>query len=248
MSVAMKFDVQSTLELRWATTDKAIIQQGVSFLAFEEQLPAEKQLKDLSPLFFTGLITAAQDAAAGAGAGEADRARAAEVVRQADEQLRPLLDKVILRLKNRHADNLAELEQWGLKTKIGTRGVTVNQPKNVTDWRAFLLAYVAKESSQPAATQISDPPLSRLAAIAAALQENQAVRTKQTHQRLRGVAARATAVQTLLDALQAAAAVLIVTRFGGQITRDLQQWGYELVAKTAPPQEEPATPEEPANP
>ena len=165
MSVAMKFDVQSTLELRWAATDEAIIQQGVSFLAFEEQQPAEKQLKDLSPLFFKGLIKAAQDAAAEARAGEADRARAAEIVRQADGQLRPLLDKVILRLKNRHADNLAELEQWGLETQTGAYSVTVTKPNNAGARRAFLLAYVAKESGQPANTQITDPPLSQLTAL-----------------------------------------------------------------------------------
>jgi len=52
------------------------------------------------------------------------------------------------------------------------------------------------------------------------------------------------------SALPAAAAVLIVTRFGGQVTFDLQQWGYDVVAKTAPapkPIETPA-PTEPANP
>ena len=48
MSVAMRFDVQSTLELRWPATDESIIQQGVSFWAFEEQQPAEQRLTDLS--------------------------------------------------------------------------------------------------------------------------------------------------------------------------------------------------------
>ncbi len=176
-------------------------------------------------------------------------ARAAELVRQADEQLRPLMEKVILRLKNRHADNLAELEAHGLKTKVGARGVTVTKPKNTADWRAFCLAYVDKESALPAASQITDPPLSQLTAIAQVLRDNQAARTTQTTRRQMSVATRTAAAQTLLDALQAAA-VLIVLRFGGQVTFDLQQWGYDVVAKTAPapkPIEEP-TPTEPTNP
>ena len=132
-----------------------------------------------------------------------------------------------------------------LKAKTGPPAWTINHPKNVTDGRTFLRAYVVKGPGPPSVTQITDPPLSQLAAIAAALQENQAVRTKQATQRLRGVATRTAAAQTLLDALQAAAAVLIVTRFAGQLTRDLQQWVFEIVAKTPPA---PAAPAKPANP
>ncbi len=118
MSAAMKFDVQSALELRWAATDEAIINNGLALIAFEEQRPAAEQLKDLPASFFKALVKAAQDAATEARAGEAQRARAAEAVRQADEQLRPLADKVILHLKSRQANNLAELELWGLKTTV----------------------------------------------------------------------------------------------------------------------------------
>lgn len=250
MSGTMKFDAQSELELRWATTDEAIIKHGATFLAFEEQRPASEQLKDLSPTFFTRLVDGAREAANEAGLGEAERARAAERVRQADEQLRPLMEKVILRLKNRHADNLAELEAHGLKTKAGARGVTVTKPKNTADWRAFCLAYVDSESALPAASQITDPPLSQLTAIAQVLRDNQAARTTQTTRRQISVATRTAAAQTLLDALQAAAAVLIVTRLGGQITYALRDWGYEVVGKTGPapkPLEAP-TPPEPTNP
>ncbi len=48
--------------------------------------------------------------------------------------------------------------------------------------------------------------------------------------------------------LQATAAVLIVTCFDGKVTLDLQQWGYEVVAKNASAEkaEEPEMPENPA--
>jgi hypothetical protein len=158
------------------------------------------------------------------------------------EQARPLLEKVILHLKSRHADNLAELEQWGLGTKNGSRGVSVLKPRTETEWRNFLLAYVAKEAALPAAQQMTDPPLSQLQGLADTVQQNRSDRTEQTVRRLRNVATRTSASQQLLDALQAAAAVLIVTRYDYKVTRDLQTWGFNLVAKTAPV-ENPAPPE-----
>ena len=239
MSGTMKFDVQSTLELRWAATDEGIIKHGQTFLAFEQQRPVAEQLKDLSPTFFTQLVDAAQEATTEAGLGEAARAHAAELVRQVDAQLPALVDKTLMQLKLHYASNLADLELHGLKTTTGPRGVSVQKPRDVAGRRAFCLAYVEREASLPADQQITDPPLSQMTAIAAILRENQTARTEQTNRRQRNVATRSAAAQTLLDALQAAAAVLIVTRFDGQITRDLQQWGYDVVAKTAPAQEPP---------
>ena len=122
MSGTMKFDVQSALELRWGNTDKAIIKHGATFLAFEAQRPVAEQLKDLSPTFFTRLVDAAREAAAEAGLGEAERARAAERVRQIDAQLPALVDKILMQLKLHYAGNLADLELHGLKTTTGPRG------------------------------------------------------------------------------------------------------------------------------
>jgi hypothetical protein len=245
MSVSMKFDVQSDLELRWTLNDAETIQLGEAFLAHESALPELQQLKDLPPGFFVPLISRAKTAAAEASAGEAQRAQAAEAVRQAMEQAQPLLDKVILHLKSRHANNLAELEQWGLKTKPGARGVSVTKPNNDSARRDFLLAYVTKEATLPPAQQIADPPLSELQALAETVQQNRADRTEQANRRLLNVANRTAASQHLLDALQAAAAILIVKCFNGQVTRDLQAWGFNLVAKnggneTPPPAETPA--------
>ncbi|MFN8597773.1 MAG: hypothetical protein U0559_16520 [Anaerolineae bacterium] len=249
MSGTMKFDFQSALELRWGTTDEAIIKHGQAFLAFEASRPVSEQLKDLSPAFFTTLVDAAQEAATEAGLGEAARAHAAEAVRQIDAQLPALVDKIIMQLKLHYASNLADLKLYGLETNVGPRGIVVKKPKNPTDRRAFCLAYVEQETSLPTAQQITDPPLSQLTAIADILRQNQTARTAQTTRRQINVATRTAASQTLLDALQAAAAVLIVLRFGGKVTFDLQQWGYDVVAKTAPqPKPIEPTPTEPTNP
>ncbi|HTP07933.1 MAG TPA: hypothetical protein VMP08_06765 [Anaerolineae bacterium] len=245
MPTTMKFDPQGNLDLNWPSSDQDIIDLGAAFTAYEEQLLPAQQLKDLSNVFFKGLLQAAQVAAAEARAGEAARAQSAEVVRQAMEQARPLLDKIVLHLKSRHADNLAELEQWGLETKRNAHGVSVTKPNNDTTRRTFLLAYVNKEAALPVTEQITDPPLSQMQALADTLSQNRSDRTEQTTRRLRNVATRTNASQQLLDALQAAAAVLIVTRFNRQVTRDLQAWGFNVVAK-ATPGEKPVPPVEPA--
>ncbi|CAG0937764.1 hypothetical protein TFLX_06719 [Thermoflexales bacterium] len=141
------------------------------------------------------------------------------------------MQRLGLHLKSRHAANLAALEQWGLKTKNGTRGISVLKPRNLEQWRNFLLAYVAQEATLPAAQQITEPPLSELQALAEVVKQNRADRAEQTTRRLRNVATRTAASQQLLDALQAAAAVLIVMCYEGQVTRDLQPWGFNLVAR-----------------
>ena len=63
-------------------------------------------------------------------------------------------------------------------------------------------------------------------------------------QREIGVQNRSAAATRLLDHLQLAAFALVVTRFDGHVVNELQQWGFNIVAKTAP--EQPAPPEQPA--
>lgn len=152
------------------------------------------------------------------------------------------MQRLGLHLKSRHAANLAELEQWGLKTKNGTRGVSVLKPRDMNQWRDFLLSYVEKEAILPAAQQITDPSLSQLQALAGTVKQNRADRAEQTTRRLRNVATRTAASQQLLDALQAAA-LLIVTRFDGKVTRDLQPRGFNLVARNGA-KEQPTPPVE----
>ncbi len=248
MSGTMKFDGSSIWELRWGATDESVIKNGLSFVAFEKQRPLAEQLKDISAGFMQVLVMAAQDAAVEAGQGEVERARAAEAVRQADAQLRPLMEKVLLHLKSRHANNLAELEKYTLNTTVGARGISVTKPKNLADWRTFCIKYTELEGALPAEQQISDPPLSQLVAIANTLQTNTEDRSMQTTRRQRNVATRTMAAERLQDALQAAAAVIMVKCFDGHVTRDLQQWGYDVVAKngSAEKPEEPETPENPA--
>jgi len=244
MSGTMRFDAKSPWDLRWFNTDAEIIAHGEMFVEFEGQRPAPAQLKDISAPFVRVLLTAAKKAAEEADTGELGRAHAAEALRQADEQLPALVDRLMLHLKSRHAANLADMERYKLKTTAGSHGVSVQKPRNVLERRAFCLAYVEIEAALPAAQQISDPPLSQMQALAAVITANQAEWNEQIIRRQRNVATRSTAAQKLQEVLQAAAAVLIVTCFGGEITRDLKQWGYDVVAKTSPTPEPPTLAEE----
>ena len=191
------------------------------------------ELRDVSLSVIQAALAQASAADAAAVGGEADRGTAAQQFRTAYTQARPLLDQIIIHLKSKYVANLADLAHWGLKTKVKGAGTSVIKPSTQSERLDFLMAYVTQEQSLPAADRVADPPLATMQALADALQQTQSTRTTALNQRESGVEVRDAAVQRLLDLLQLAAAVLVMTRFNGCVTNDLQQWGYIITARPA---------------
>jgi hypothetical protein len=52
------------------------------------------------------------------------------------------------------------------------------------------------------------------------------------------VRGRGSTTQRLLDLLQVAGAFLVAVKYNGIVTNDLQNWGFTVQAKTAPPARE----------
>ena len=228
-------DVAGDLEVRWPKKDRAIIALGEAYVARENGRPVAQRLREPELSLVQAALTQAQEAVGTAGGGEAARATAAEVYRQAMAEARPLLELALLRLKSQYAANLAQLQEWGLRTKAGARNVVVLKPGDHQQWASFLLAYVAREQGLPEAQRIADPPLAKLTALATTVRQSQETRAGGRTRREMGVQARAAATARLLELLQAAAVVLVVTRYDQRVTNDLQQWGYEVVAKAGAP-------------
>ncbi|NJN55109.1 MAG: hypothetical protein HC804_10325 [Anaerolineae bacterium] len=84
--------------------------------------------------------------------------------------------------------------------------------------------------SLPAAEQISDPSLAEMSALNGVLQTAVNERTVGQNQRETNVQTRLSEIQQLLDLLQVAAMILVVTRYQGIVTNNLQFWGYEVIA------------------
>lgn len=229
--ITIRLDVDGEVEVRWPNRDRQTVALGEAYVQRESGLPAAERLPYPLLSDVQAALAAVKAGAETAGGGEQARAQAAEAYRQAMEAARPLLEKAILRLKGQYADNLAELEAWGLHTKVGARGVIVLKPKTDKAWYDFLQRYVAQEQRVAEAKRISDPPLAEMLALAQRAEQSHAARTEKRTEREIGVQGRSKAGRRLLDMLQLAALALTVGRYEGRVTNDLQQWGYTVVAR-----------------
>jgi hypothetical protein len=231
--LSLQLDKPGPLILKWPTKDLEIIQLGRAYVTHEATL-LEEQLKDLPLTLLQPVLETAELALQTAGSGETARATAAETIRQVYLTARPALENAFTQLKARYFANLAHLEAYGLDTVAGKNGVSVRKPRNQTEWLAFLEGYVKQETSLAPADRLPIPPLADLQTLLTTYQTALATRTSGRNTREINVQSRSTAVQRLLDLLQVACAVLVVTRFNGLVTNDLQKWGFTVQAKTAP--------------
>lgn len=242
--IVIRMDVDGALEVRWPKQDRQTVALAEAYLRRENGLPAAERLPYPLLTDVQAALAAVQNKADTAGSGEQGRAQAAELYRQTMARAIPRLELALLRLKGQYADNLAALEAWGLHTKTGARGVTVIKPRTEKGWVDFLHRYVVQEQSMAEAKRVSDPPLDEMQGLAQTLEQSNRARTEGRTQREIGVQGRSAAGQRLLDIVQLAAFALVVGRYDGQVTNDLQQWGYTVVARasTGGTSHPPATP------
>lgn len=228
---AIKFDGTGDFDLNLPRDEADLLALAESYVAYEATLSPDEVLHDISCADIQAALSRAQTAQAAQRASETDRAIAAAQLQIAYGQVRPLLDRVILRLKSRHVDNLADLEQWGLKTKVGPHGPIVLKPVNPLDWLDFLNAFITQESGRLPADQISDPSLSELAEWAERANRAKQDRDAARIQREIHTAARHAAVQQLRQLLLVAVSIRIVKQYQGGVSVELGRWGYTVTAR-----------------
>ena len=244
----VRLDTKGEFEVRWPSTDSEVITLGELYVAYESSQPVEQQLPSPALASVQAALAQAQTAMQAATSGEMARAAASELYHQGMTTARPLLELIINRLKGKYAEHLAQLELWGLNTKQGSRGVSVTKPKNENEWADFLLAYVAREQSLDSDARVINPALEQMSALATTVQANREGRRSNQTQREISIQARVEAVTKLLGLLQAAALVLLTTRFESKVKTDLQAWGYDIALRvttpndTTPPDVPPVTP------
>lgn len=238
-------DANGSLKIVWPRYDPGIIALGDAYIAFEGPQSSTARLALPAYDQVLALLEAAKAAAASATSSEAQRAISAADLANAMAKAKEMLDDALKQLKGRYSKNPAQLELYNLSTKVGTRGdVLVARPTNDKGWARFLGGYVAQQAELEAAERISDPPLAELQALNQIIVQAQTNRVSGRTAREVGVQNRSAAATRLLDHLQLAAFALIVTRFDGHVVNELQQWGFNIVGKTAPDQ--PPAPEPPA--
>lgn len=240
-------DTNGSLKVVWPKHDADIIKLGDAYLTYEGSLPDEQRL--ILPAFaqIQALYTAAHNAASSATSSETQRATSAGDLANSLAEAKRLLDDALKQLKGLHSKNLAQLEAYNLPTKVSARGdILVKRPTTDKAWINFLNGYVAQQGVLPEVNRLSDPPYAQLERLHRLITEALAERISGRNQREIGVQNRSAVATRLLEHLQLAAFALIVTRFDGHVVNDLQNWGYVIVAKTAPDQATP--PVEPGTP
>lgn len=227
--ITVKFDANGHYLVRWPTKDTDILELTSRYIAKQTSLGAAG-LKDVPLATVQALYTQASTAVTSATGGETSRATAAETLRQRIEQVKGYLDLIILRLKGQNADNLAQLEGWGLSTTVGKRGINVRKPNTQNEIIAFLRTYVAKEETMIEGEQITDPPLGTMQGLLEDIEDALANRTTSRDQREFNVETRRQVLDELLNWLQVAC-LLLVMQGGGQVSTALQQHGYLVLER-----------------
>ena len=198
-------------------------------------------------------LVAAEAAHEAAVQGEQTRTNAMVIFHNTLEQAIPLLKTAIEELLWKYRHELGALEGWGLPVRYGASGkVLITKPKYEAAWANFLYAYTAKEASLPEADRVTNPPLATLQALAQTASANDVARVSAQSTREQGVADRLAGARPLLDLLQLACGMLVVTVYDGRITPVLQDWGFNIIQTPAkpdqatPPVEPPVEPGVPA--
>lgn len=229
--IGFYIDPTGEFDVRWPKTDTEALELARQYMKFEASQASDQQVPQPSLAQLQSKLDEAQAAVTAATEAETARAMSAANYKTASEQSLPLLRQAILGLKGKYAANLAALEAWGLKTKQGRAEISVLKPTREKGWSNFLLSYVAKEASLEAAQRLTEPPFEQMKTLAEQVRQGMTVRDEQQTQREMGVSARGLAVEQLMDLLQVAASVLTVTRYNFKVSRDLGQWGYEVVQR-----------------
>ncbi len=225
--IRIELDSLGSLAIRWPVSNDKTLQLGNAFVTYESTLPVDQQ-SPLLPLIRSALTTGSSSASQ-AGSGETTRAVSAEELRQARADAKAPLKQAYDALKLQYSENLAVLEDYGLETKQGPKGVVVYAPHNQQAWDNLLVAYVAKQGGLEGAQQILKPALSTLEPLSATVSSSRKNRDDGRTQREMSVSSRLGAAAQLHDLLEVAACHPIVTRFGFKLPKDLKQWGYDVV-------------------
>lgn len=230
--ITVKLDVNGDYLVQWPRKDTDILTLTSRYIAKQLSLPVEDRLKDVPLATVQALFNQASAAATTATGGEITRATAAETLSQRIEEVKGYLDLIFLRLKGQYADNLAQLEGWGIPTTKGSRGINLQKPNTQNKIIAFLRVYVAKESTVSAAEQIADPPLATMQALLNDIEDALASRTTARDQRELNVETRHQVLDELLNWLQTAC-LLLVMQSGGKVSTALQQHGFTILERTS---------------
>lgn len=221
-------------KLRWPRNDEDVLAQMEIYAAHEQSLPPAEQLQDISLAVLESVWTEAKEAQAAFKNNEAERVKAAATYRPVLKQTQDILRRVRKVLEARYLDDVSPMVDWGFETRLSRHKPIIILPDTVNKWRALLDSYIAHESALPETERVANPAYETVTALQQTLHDSLRKREEAQANRETAVATRRAAVRQLKELLKLAAWTRIHLYYGGQISPDLQLWGYHVVVPSSP--------------
>ena len=234
--VTAKFDTNSNLRLNFPNKNRPLKVAGSvrAYLKYEESLPLEERLPQTPRLIeLYGQWHASKN---NRFIGEHQRTVAAEEIEMLDSEVNDLVRDIRKTIDAAFPRRPTQAKGWGFSAKISTKSIIL--PQTRTEHLEVLNQYIIKEQSRPEAERFTSPPLTQVIDIRDRLIEQLDMRLVGQNQREKSSAKINAITLEMYNQLQGAVVYLLNFRYNFILTVDLQDWGFEVVARRNAAEEE----------
>ena len=227
--ISVRIDVKGPLRIHFPSAYHWVdlLELGHTFLDYERSLPLDRQSR-MEPTVVREL-TQAVELYDNYQAGLRQRDTALQALKQIDQQAIPLTREIYQNVKAATFATPDKAAEWGYTVKDAT-GVLV-RPHSRPNRLALLNAYIAHEERRPVAERFPSPNLATAKQVRDALAEQWAAYQSGLERYRSSYAEGRIAFRKLSVCLRLSAATVMLLFFKGQLSFELQHWGFTLVER-----------------
>jgi len=165
---------------------------------------------------------------------ESQRKEASQAFKRTEEKAVQVAHQIRNLLASRFPNTPEMAQAWGLIVRqTGRNAGQVLLPQKRQEMQTFLSVYIQKEQSLPAAEQIQQPALADVVALREDLLLQKHNRDSALGQRVLYNSQLSQICMDLVDQLRRALGFLLLVNYGGEPSRELEQWGFHVVTRTS---------------
>ena len=242
MSISHK-DADSPNEIRFPNPRRrpTVIKLGQNYVAYEQSRPVEQQTP-FTPII-TNLVQRVLTSETELKRAERERKTASTELDRFLTQAKTLIKTMWKSVTAKYAGKPEKATHWGFQYKANTGNVLL--PQTLEERLETMNTYIAQEQSQPEAKRFTIPELVEVMELCHALESQADARVTARRDRESRVETCNELALELSNYLQAAGIYLLAMEFKFKVSKDLQKWGYEIVAKRSEKTTKEVTAEEP---
>ena len=220
------------IHLPRANQKQAILELAQAFVAFEATRPEAEQTPFTARL--ATAVTEATTAQEMAVTQEAVRKTASEALKRSQQTAKRTLQQIRNLLAGHFAATPEQAQGWGFVVRqTGRSAGQILMPRSRAEMIACLNGYIEAEMARPEAERFAQPPLAEVVALRDKLVQQRQDRNTARQTRLRENGRTDALTERLSTDLRLALSYLMLVQFEGEPDRQLAQWGFDVVARTA---------------